>query len=311
MNYISNMNEALAYINENIDKEIDLDKISKIACMSKSSFQKMFLFIADTSIGEYIRKLRLNLAAQDLINTDEKIIDISLKYGYESAAAFSRAFKNLYGKTPSLVREDKTIEFFPPIKIEIEISKGEMKMNNKAIIKVEEHRGEKAICFEVDCYDAEERAWGQMSKWCKENIPDRTARRYVGLAPKGHHPDGEPHKDASEHVKHPYQAMMLLIGEEGHAETFHGMPVVDAPEGIYLVNDVALNQFDNDGNLDMALSMMKASDAFMEFVQNTDGYEFDMKKGVFYEEHIFSEDWFQKGGLPTAFKMWVPVISHL
>ena len=89
------------------------------------------------------------------------------------------------------------------------------------------------------------------------------------------------------------------------------MPVVDAPEGIYLVNDVALNQFDNDGNLDMALSMMKASDAFMEFVQNTDGYEFDMKKGVFYEEHIFSEDWFQKGGLPTAFKMWVPVISHL
>lgn len=183
-------------------------------------------------------------------------------------------------------------------------------MNDKSIVRVEEHKHEKAICFEVDCFEAETEAWGRMSAWCKKYIPDRTARRFVGLAPKGHHPEGEMHQNAVEHVKHPYQAMMLLVGEECEQEMLYDMPVIDAPNGLFLINDVALNQYDADGNLDIALSMMKASDAFVEFVQNTEGYEFDMQKGIFYEEHVFSEHWFQKGGLPTAFKMWVPVILH-
>lgn len=82
---------------------------------------------------------------------------------------------------------------------------------------------------------------------------------------------------------------------------------IRCPNGLFLVNDVALNQYDENGNMDIALSMMKASDAFVDFVNQTEGYAFDMGKGIFYEEHIFSEDWFQNGGCPTGFRMWVPV----
>jgi len=55
--------------------------------------------------------------------------------------------------------------------------------------------------------------------------------------------------------------------------------------------------------------MMKASEAFVEFIKNTEGYEFDCSAGIFYEEHIFSERWFQKGCVPDGFRMWVPIIK--
>lgn len=148
-----------------------------------------------------------------------------------------------------------------------------------------------------------------MSEWCKKNVHDRTARRYVGVAPLGHHPRGEEHQNASEHVKHPYKAMMYLIGDECVREEFCGLKVEDAPSGLFLVNDVTLNQFDENDNLDIALSLMKASEAFVEFIKNTEGYEFDCSAGIFYEEHIFSERWFENGGVPDGFRMWVPIIK--
>ena len=70
-----------------------------------------------------------------------------------------------------------------------------------------------------------------------------------------------------------------------------------------------LNQFDENGNMDIALSLMKASEAFVEFMKDTSGYEFDCLAGIFYEEHIFSEKWFQNGGVPDGFRMWVPIIK--
>jgi len=76
-----------------------------------------------------------------------------------------------------------------------------------------------------------------------------------------------------------------------------------------LVNDVVLNQYDENGDLDMAISLMKASESFIEFMNKTDKYEFDCGKGIFYEEHIFSESWFKQGGAPEGFKMWVPIIK--
>lgn len=65
--------------------------------------------------------------------------------------------------------------------------------------------------------------------------------------------------------------------------------------------------YDENQSLDMALCIMKASEAFMEFVKNTDLYEFDCEKGIFYEEHIFNDEWFATGGVPSGFKIWVPV----
>lgn len=185
---------------------------------------------------------------------------------------------------------------------------GGMTMDEKDIVKIEEHQNEKVVCFHVDCVDPENEAWEQMAEWCRKNVPDRTARRYVGVAPSGHHPQGTEHRNASEQVRHPYRAMMYLTGDECSQDQFCGLKVEDAPSGLFLASDVALNQYDENGNPDIALSLMKASGAFVEFMKNAEGYEFDCGAGIFYEEHIFSDRWFQNGGAPDGLRMWVPII---
>lgn len=311
MDYVEGLNLSIAYIEDNLFGEIDYDRAARIAGMSKSTYQRFFLLIANMTLDEYIRKRKLQYAVRELMDTEHRVTDIAVKYGYNSATAFSRAMRHFTGKTPSQIREDGSAVCFSKLNFQIQIKEGEMVMNETAIVKIEEHKNEKVVCFTVDCVDPESEAWGQMAKWCKEHVPDRTARRYVGVAPSGHHPQGAGHQNASEHVRHPYKAMMYLIGDECFQEEFCGRKVEDAPSGLFLVNEVTLNQFDENENMDIALSLMKASEAFVEFMKNTEGYAFDCPAGIFYEEHIFSERWFQNGGVPDGFRMWVPVIKEL
>ena len=309
MDYVEGLNLSIAYIEDNLLEEIDYERAARIAGMSKSAYQRFFLLIANMTLDEYIRKRRLQYAIRELTDTEQKVIDIAVKCGYNSASAFSRAVRNFAGNTPIMIRKYGSSVCFPKLNFRIQIEKGEMVMNETAIVKIEEHRNEKVVCFTVDCVNPEKEAWGQMSEWCKKNIPDRTSRKYVGVAESGHHSQGEEHQNASEHIKHPYKAMMYLVGDERGRDIFCGLEVEDAPSGLFLVNDVTLNQFDENDNLDIALSMIKASEAFVEFMKNTAGYEFDSPAGIFYEEHIFSEKWFQNGGVPDGFRMWVPIIK--
>ena len=309
MDYTEGLNLSIAYIEDNLFEAIDFERAARIAGMSKSTYQRFFLLIANITLDEYIRKRKLQYAVRELIDTENKVIDIAMKCGYNSATAFSRAVHSFTGNTPSKIRKEGSSVCFPKLNFRIQVREGEMVMNETAIVKIEEHRNEKVVSFTVDCVDPENEAWRQMSEWCKENVPDRTARRYVGVASSGHHPQGVEHQNASEHVKHPYKAMMYLIGDECSREEFCGLKVEDAPSGLFLVSDVTLNQFDENENMDIALSLIKASEAFVEFMKNTVGYEFDCPAGIFYEEHIFLERWFQNGGVPDGFRMWAPIIK--
>jgi AraC-like DNA-binding protein len=96
---------APSYIENNLDGEIDENKI---AMLSAIPFQRVFAIITDMTLSEYTRKRRLTQAASDIQNTDKKIIDIAVKYGYNSANAFSAAFKTFYGITPSCARTSDT-----------------------------------------------------------------------------------------------------------------------------------------------------------------------------------------------------------
>lgn len=309
MDYTEGLNLSIAYIEDNLFEEIDFERAARIAGMSKSTYQRFFLLIANMTLDEYIRKRKLQYAVRELIDTEHRVIDIAMKCGYNSATAFSRAVHSFTGNTPSKIRKEGSSVCFPKLNFRIQVREGEMTMNETAIVKIEEHRNEKVVCFTVDCVDPENEAWHQMAEWCKENVPDRTARRYVGVASSGHHPQGVEHQNASEHVRHPYKAMMYLVGDECSQEEFCGLKVEDAPSGLFLVSDVTLNQFDENENMDIALSLMKASETFVEFMKNTVGYEFDCPAGIFYEEHIFLERWFQNGGVPNGFRMWVPIIK--
>jgi len=92
MDWIGRLNKALVYMEEHIAEEIDYAELAKIACCSSYQFQRIFSYIANIPLPEYIRRRKMSLAAVDLQSGD-KIIDTALKYGYSSPTAFNRAFK--------------------------------------------------------------------------------------------------------------------------------------------------------------------------------------------------------------------------
>lgn len=104
MDMLTSMNDAINYIEDNLISAIDISKVAEAAGCSQWYLQRMFMSITDVSITEYIRRRRLTLAAFDLQNTRESILDISLKYGYQSPDSFGRAFKAMHSVTPSKAR---------------------------------------------------------------------------------------------------------------------------------------------------------------------------------------------------------------
>jgi AraC family transcriptional regulator len=101
MDSLKKMNDALNYIEENLTNDIDFKEVARLAFCSEYHFQRMFSFLAGISLSEYIRRRRLTLSAFELNNSNIRIIDIAIKYGYSSPDSFTRAFQNLHGITPS------------------------------------------------------------------------------------------------------------------------------------------------------------------------------------------------------------------
>lgn len=104
MNIYKELNKVIEYIEENLENEIDYNKISQILCTNEYTMKRIFYLLSNISITEYIRNRRLSNAGFDLYKSDEKIIDISIKYQYDSPTAFSRAFEKFHGIKPSSVK---------------------------------------------------------------------------------------------------------------------------------------------------------------------------------------------------------------
>lgn len=135
MDSLSNMNHALAYIEEHLTEDMDYSKISKIAYCSEYHFKRMFSFLSGISLSEYIRRRRLTLAALDLKDRDLRIIDVAVKYGYRSADSFSRAFYSMHGILPSEARSENTqLKAYPRMTFQLSI-KGGCEMNYRIVEK--------------------------------------------------------------------------------------------------------------------------------------------------------------------------------
>jgi AraC family transcriptional regulator len=125
MEWIEGIREAVSYIEDNIAEELTIESIAKRAFVSPFYFQKGFAMLCGFTVGEYIRQRRLALAGSELVSTDEKIIDIALKYGYDSPDSFTKAFTRFHGVTPSAVRKDGAmIKSFAPLKITFSLEGG-------------------------------------------------------------------------------------------------------------------------------------------------------------------------------------------
>ena len=125
MGWIEGIGEAINYIEDNITEELTIENIAKRAFVSPFYFQKGFPMLCGFSVGEYIRQRRLTLAGSELVSTGEKIIDIALKYGYDSPDSFTKAFTRFHGITPTAVRKDGAmIKSFAPLKIKFSLEGG-------------------------------------------------------------------------------------------------------------------------------------------------------------------------------------------
>ena len=125
MNWIDGLSEAINYIEENITEKLSIEDIAKKAYVSPFYFQKGFTLLCGFTVGEYIRQRRLTLAGSELVSTNEKIIDIGLKYGYDSPDSFTKAFSRFHGVTPTAVRRDGVmIKSYAPLKLNFYLEGG-------------------------------------------------------------------------------------------------------------------------------------------------------------------------------------------
>lgn len=118
---------ALAYIEENLTEELTVTQIAEKACISPFHFQRLFSALCGMGVGEYIRCRRLTLAAEELLTTEGKVIDIAAKYGYDSPDSFNRAFQRFHGMSPTAARKTgASLRSFAPIKIKHTLEGGNM-----------------------------------------------------------------------------------------------------------------------------------------------------------------------------------------
>lgn len=140
MKWINRMKSCIDYIEENLKGEIDIGTLSRLTFLSKRYFLIMFEAVTGMTVHEYIRKRRMSVAAYELMEKHRKVIDVAFDFGYSSAEAFSRAFKNIHGVSPANTGKNGSyVKLYAPISFHIEI-KGEESMN---------YRVEKKEAFKV------------------------------------------------------------------------------------------------------------------------------------------------------------------
>ncbi len=125
--WIEGFQASIDYIEQNLTKELDIGKIAKKAALSSFYYQRIFGAMCGMTVGEYIRERRMTLAAQELAGSDCKVIDIALKYGYDSPDSFTKAFQRFHGITPAQAREKGVnLRSLAPLHIKITLEGGTM-----------------------------------------------------------------------------------------------------------------------------------------------------------------------------------------
>ncbi len=140
MNWTKIIEDAIKFIEENITEDLTVGKIAQEVNTSAFYFQKGFSMLCGYTVGEYVRMRRLSLAGEELTSSDIKVIDLAMKYGYDSADSFTKAFTRFHGSTPTDVRQNgASIKAFAPLHIKLTLDGG----------KTMEYRIEKKPAFKV------------------------------------------------------------------------------------------------------------------------------------------------------------------
>lgn len=137
MEWLIRMKEALDYMESKMEEPLNIDDIAKVAYSSPFHFQRMFNMLTGVTVADYIRRRRLTLAAQELAISKVKVLDVALKYGYDSPESFAKAFRKAHGMAPSTAREPGIqLKAFPRLSFHLSL-KGDKEMDYRIVEKEE------------------------------------------------------------------------------------------------------------------------------------------------------------------------------
>lgn len=179
MNIIKSFNETLRYIDTVLDDEIDKKRVEHLSGYSYAMFSRLFSILTDITLSEYLRNRRLSEAAFCLRDSDEKIIDIAFRFGYESSDSFGAAFKAFHQYTPSEVRNGKPFKVFSGVQLALSVQGGRdmnvtiQKKGSFKVAGINKQGINSALCPDV---------WKELySKFSHEELTKLGSGEFVGM----------------------------------------------------------------------------------------------------------------------------------
>lgn len=279
MDWLKNWNEALDELERNLEGTVDAEKLGRLAGCSAYHFQRMFSHLAGVPLSEYVRRRRMTRAAADLQN-GEKVLDVALRYGYESPTAFNRAFQAVHRIPPSQAKQAGVkLKAFPRIHFKF-VLKGAEEMEYQ-IVKREAFR---IVGFRTPLPTDVEESFQVVPRFWAEVGP-----RQAELFPLM---DGEP-------------AGMLGVCTCGEEENSYYIAVASsepAPEGMYewMVPDATWAIFNGTGRLPEAMQSLQKR-IVSEYLPDS-GYEWAKAPDI--------EVYLNRPGEESRFQVWLPVIKR-
>ncbi len=284
---INLINNVIDYIENNLDSTLNIDKIAEVSCTSRYHFQRLFHAVTGFTLTEYIRNRRLTLAAEELIATNVRVIDVALKYGYATPDAFTKAFQRLHGITPSALKKgSEKLKAFPKLSLQLSI-KGENEMTYR-IVKKEGFKV-KGVGFVTTT--VEDACYKEIPKFCNKIWEDGTHHRINQLL-------GYSKMNLLHGIHYAFQEdgsrRYMLGAEYSNSDNLHELETLYIPECTWVV-------FEDKGTMPHGLAIQVVWKRIYSEWFPSSGFE--QVEGPCIEKHY----WNDSQCLNYTCEIWIPV----
>ncbi|MCI3920804.1 AraC family transcriptional regulator [Paenibacillus sp. TRM 82003] len=178
MEWLNRMKAALDWMETKMEEPLEIAELARTAHSSPYHFQRMFYMLTGMTVAEYMRKRRLTLAAQELALSGPKVIDVALKYGYDSPEAFAKAFRRLHGVSPSEARQPgAALKAFPRISFHLSL-KGDKEMDYRIV----QREAFTAVGKSIRTTNVEGQNSTEIPKFWRDTHADGTEEKLAGMA---------------------------------------------------------------------------------------------------------------------------------
>ena len=235
MNWAEVINETLHYLEDNIMTVQGPKEVAMEIHVSSSYLQTSFQLITGYTIGEYIRSRRLYLAAMDLIEKDDKIIDVAEKYGYETPESFTKAFSRFHDATPNEIKKkNKPAKVFLPLKLKFSVKGADTvdvvieKMPKFKILGVSD------VFVNETCFEKiPDFVWGFINRHGNELNADQFYGVSVGETDAVLNSEGGPWAKDYEDISFEEKFLFLTGVDYDGGKIPEGMTVIEIPEMVW------------------------------------------------------------------------------